>query len=70
MLFIVVAMFVVLVIAGLVIVYAAYPHRGEEMPRASWLGEAMTRAADAAPVIEPEAEDHQMLHDREAHARR
>jgi hypothetical protein len=59
---IVVAMLVVLVVAGLVVVYVAYPHRGEELPAAPWLGEAMTRAADAAPLIEDDAEDHQLLH--------
>jgi hypothetical protein len=44
----------VLVVAGLVVLYVAYPHRGEELPAAPWLGEAMSRAADAAPLVEPE----------------
>jgi hypothetical protein len=56
-LFVVIAMFVVLVVAGLVVVYVAYPHRGEEIPAAPWLGEAMTKAADAAPLLEVEYED-------------
>ena len=54
MLFVVISMLVVLVIAGLVVVYVAYPHRGEELPAAPWLGEAMSRAADAAPLVEEE----------------
>jgi hypothetical protein len=53
-LFVVISMLVVLVIAGLVVVYVAYPHRGEEIPAAPWLGEAMSRAADAAPMVEGE----------------
>jgi hypothetical protein len=56
-LFVVIAMLVVLVVAGLVVVYVAYPHRGEEVPAAPWLGEAMTRATEAAPVLEVEYED-------------
>ena len=48
MLAIALAMLVILVLAGLVVTYAAYPHRGEEVPAAPWLGDAMTRAAEAA----------------------
>jgi hypothetical protein len=55
-LFVAFAMLVVLVVAGLVVVYVAYPHRGQEVPRASWLGEAMTRAVEAAPLLDPERE--------------
>ncbi len=51
---IVVAMVLILVLAGLVAVYVAYPHRGERMPATPWLGDAMAKAADAAPVLEDE----------------
>ncbi|WP_395694224.1 hypothetical protein [Nocardioides sp.] len=54
MLVVVIAMLVILVVAGLVVVYAAYPQRGEEVPAAPWLGRAMNRAADAAPVLGPD----------------
>lgn len=57
MLAIVITMVVILLIAGCVVVYAAYPHRGEEVPGAPWLGDAMTKAADAMPVIEDEYDD-------------
>lgn len=57
MLFILIAMLGILVTAGLVVVYVAYPHRGETVPAAPWLGDAMNRAADAAPLIEPEYHD-------------
>ncbi|KAA1426289.1 hypothetical protein [Nocardioides antri] len=49
--FIVVAMLVTLLVAGLVVLYVAYPHRGETMPAAPWLGEALGKAAEAAPVL-------------------
>ena len=62
MLFVVISMLVVLVVAGLVVVYVAYPHRGEELPAAPWLGDAMTKAADAAPVLEIEYEDSEPQH--------
>ena len=51
MLYIVITMLVCLVVAGLVVVYVAYPHRGEKMPAVPWLGDALGRAADVAPVI-------------------
>ncbi|MDI6909104.1 hypothetical protein [Nocardioides sp.] len=57
MLPVVVVMFLILVLAGLVVVYVAYPHRGEEVPAAPWLGEAMARAAEAAPILVPEERD-------------
>jgi hypothetical protein len=53
---VVVVMLVIVVLAGLVVVYVAYPHRGEDLPAAPWLGEAMAKAADAAPILEPEDE--------------
>ena len=49
--FIIVSMLVIIVVAGLVVTFVAFPHRGEEVPGAPWLGETMTRAADALPTI-------------------
>ena len=57
MLLILIAMLVILALAGLVLLYAAFPHRGETVPGAPWLGDAMERATDAAPVIEAEEEN-------------
>ena len=57
MLFVLISMLAILVIAGLVVLYVAYPHRGEDVPAAPWLGDAMTKAVDAAPVLEVEYED-------------
>lgn len=56
MLPILIAMLVILALAGLVLVYAAFPHRGEQVPAVPWLGEAMERASDALPVLEAEPE--------------
>ena len=57
MLAVVIVMVLILLLAGGIALYVAYPQRGEELPVAPWLGEAMNRAADAAPLIEPEYED-------------
>jgi hypothetical protein len=68
---IVVVMVLILVLAGLVVLYVAYPHRGEEIPAVPWLGEAMTKAVEAAPTIVPEHldEDGSRLHDEHPDAR-
>lgn len=57
MLPIVVMMIVILILAGLVLAYVAFPHRGAEMPAAPWLGEALGRAADAAPTVDGRSAD-------------
>ena len=52
MLIIALVMLVILILAALVVTYVAYPHRGEEVPAAPWLGDAMTKAVEAAPTLE------------------
>jgi hypothetical protein len=43
----------ILLVAGAVVVYVAFPHRGEEVPGAPWLGEAVKRGVDTVgDVIE------------------
>jgi hypothetical protein len=49
--FIIVSMLLIVVVAGLVVTFVAFPHRGEAVPGAPWLGETMNRAADALPTI-------------------
>jgi len=39
-------------VAAAVAVYVAYPHRGEEMPVAPQLGDAMRKGVDALPTLE------------------
>jgi hypothetical protein len=56
-LFILLTMLVIIVLAALVLVYAAFPHRGVDVPAAPWLGQAMERASDALPVVEPDDDD-------------
>lgn len=55
MLTIALVMLPIVLLAGAVLLYAAYPHRGEEVPGAPWLGEAARRAADRLPLLEDEA---------------
>ena len=52
MLPVVVAMVLILLLAGLVVLYVAYPHRGEQMPVAPQLGNAMRKGVDALPTLE------------------
>ena len=54
---IVLMMLGILLVAGVVVVYVAFPHRGEDIPGAPWLGDAMNRAAHAVPVLEDEEQD-------------
>ena len=54
---IVVAMVVIVLLAGIVVVYVAFPHRGEDLPGAPWLGRLMHRGARSLPTVEPEPGD-------------
>jgi hypothetical protein len=53
-LLILITMLVIIALAGVVLVYVAFPHRGEDLPVAPWLGDAMNTAADRLPTLEPE----------------
>ena len=57
MLVIAITMLVILALAGLVLVYAAFPHRGERVPVVPWLGDALERASEAAPTLESDDSD-------------
>jgi hypothetical protein len=46
MLLIALALLVILAVAGLVTAFVAYPHRGQAIPHAGWLSDAMVKAAD------------------------
>ena len=54
MLTITIAMIIILLFAAGVVVYAAYPARGQKTPYVPWVGEAMERAADAMPTLDAE----------------
>jgi hypothetical protein len=56
MLSIVLAMLVILVLAGTVVLYVAFPHRGEEMPHAPWVGDAMRKGVELLPTLDNQQE--------------
>lgn len=49
---IVLAMLVILALAVGIVVYVAFPHRGEPVPHAPWLGDGMDRIAKAVPALQ------------------
>lgn len=52
MLAIVVALLFALLLAGAVLVYVAFPYRGEETPYYPQVGEAMRRGVDSLPTLD------------------
>jgi hypothetical protein len=56
---IVIAMLVIVVLAGLVVVYVAFPHRGEDVPKVPWLGDAMRKGVDVMPTLDNTEESAQ-----------
>jgi hypothetical protein len=54
---IVVSMVVIVLVAAVVAVYVAFPHRGEDVPGAPWLGRLMRRGARSLPTVEAEPDD-------------
>jgi hypothetical protein len=50
---IVVVLVLALALAAVVMVYAAYPYRGEETPVSPKLGRAMRRGVRSLPTMEP-----------------
>ena len=59
MLFIIVSMLVIVAIAGLVVTFVAFPHRGEDVPGASWLGDSMRKGVDVLPTLDNTADQRQ-----------
>ena len=54
MLTIVLTMLLILLMSAAIVVYVAYPHRGEDVPKAPWLGDVMNKTADALPTLDEE----------------
>jgi len=50
--FLMVAMLVILVLAGGVVLYVAFPHRGEDVPHVPWLGRLLRKGVDSAPTLD------------------
>ena len=49
---IILTMLVILAIAGVVVLYVAFPHRGEDVPHTPWVGEALRKGVHALPTID------------------
>jgi hypothetical protein len=45
-------MLISLVVAALVLVYVAFPHRGHDLPAAPWVSDAMRRGVAALPTVD------------------
>lgn len=41
-----------LIVAGLVVLYVAFPHRGEDVPAFPWVGDAMRKGVAVLPTID------------------
>lgn len=52
MLWLFLAMLLTLVLAGVVAVYVAYPHRGQDVPHAPWLGDALRKGVESLPTLD------------------
>jgi hypothetical protein len=51
------AMLVIVLTAGLVVLYVAYPHRGEEVPNVPWVGDAMRRGVARLPTLDNQSDE-------------
>ena len=60
MLSIVLTMLVILAMAGVIVVYVAFPHRGEQVPHTPWLGHALRKGVKQLPTL-----DNQRSRERE-----
>jgi hypothetical protein len=45
-------MLLIVLIAGVVVLYVAFPHRGEDVPRTPWVGEAMRKGVGMLPTLD------------------
>ena len=54
MLPIVLAMLAIVAVAAVVVLYVAFPHRGQDVPAAPWVGDVMSKAVEALPTVAPE----------------
>ncbi len=52
MLWIMLSMLGILALAGLIVVYVAFPYRGERVPHAAWVGDALQKGVERLPTID------------------
>lgn len=62
--FILVTMVVIVAVCTLIGIYVAFPFRGEQVPGAPWLGDAMNKAVDRLPTLESETVERPVEHSR------
>lgn len=57
---IILTMLVIVVLAAVVVLYVAFPHRGKEMPHTPRVGDAMKKGVDRLPTLDNQREhqDH------------
>lgn len=56
MLWMMLAMLAILLLAGGVVLYVAFPHRGEDMPHTPWVGDAMRKGVEMLPTLDNQRE--------------
>lgn len=42
----------IVLLAGVVFLYVAYPYRGERVPKAGWVGDAMQKGVERLPTLD------------------
>jgi hypothetical protein len=47
----------IVVLAGLVVVYVAFPHRGHDVPSAPWVGDAMRKGVNRLPTLDNQTDE-------------
>lgn len=52
-------MFLILLVAALVGAFAAFTHRGADVPAVPWVGDAFERAVAAVPTLSDDAPQRQ-----------
>jgi hypothetical protein len=51
------AMAAIVVLAAVIVAYVAYPHRGEDLPGAAWLGDLLREGVESMPTLDEEYGD-------------
>jgi hypothetical protein len=52
MLVILLLMIGIVVLAAVVVLYVAFPYRGEQVPKAGWVGDAMQKGVERLPTVD------------------
>lgn len=56
MIAIILSMLMIMMLAGIVVLYVSYPHRGEDVPRTPWVGDAMRKGVELLPTLDNQRE--------------